>query len=84
MHVRYGIDVEEGRIAIGILSQDGSRFLEIRVLPGLGYHEGVLSAAVRSMDHVSIVLANSRLEDGQSSFLVSVLDIAPIKVGTTP
>jgi hypothetical protein len=78
VHVEYDVHVDEGGMALGLLLPDGSRFIGTSILRKAGDNIGSLTVVVKGLKSLSLVLMNSREEDGQSRFVVRKLNIQAI------
>jgi hypothetical protein len=78
VHVEYDIHVDDGGMALGLLLPDGSRFIGTSILRKAGDNIGSLTVVVKGLKSLSLVLMNSREEDGQSHFVVRKLNIQAI------
>jgi hypothetical protein len=78
VHVEYDIHVDDGGMALGLLLPDGSRFIGTSILRKAGDNIGSLTVVVKGLKSLSLVLMNSREEDGQSRFVVRKLNIQAI------
>jgi hypothetical protein len=78
IRIEYDVCVEDGGMALGLLLPDGSRFIETRTFNNPGDHVGSLTVPIKSFESLSLVLMNSRAEDGKSRFVVRKLNLHAI------
>ncbi len=78
--IEYEIKLIEGGMAIGILTRDGSRFIQTAVFRQPGVHKGRLIAAALQQSGPKLVLMNSRQQKGISRFLLQDLRLGKLKL----
>jgi hypothetical protein len=75
MHVEYDVRVDDGGMALGLLLPDGSRFIDFKTLSKPGDYIDSWDVPLKNLQSVTLVLLNSRSEDGQSRFVVRKLNL---------
>jgi fumarate reductase subunit D len=75
IHVEYDVRVDEGGMALGLLLPDGSSFIETKTLSQPGNYVDSWNIRLKNLPSVTLVLMNSRTEDGRSRFVVRKLNL---------
>lgn len=75
IHLEYDIQVDDGGMALGLLLPDGSSFIDTKTLSRPGDYADSWDVSLKNLQSVTLVLMNSRSEDGQSRFVVRKLNL---------